>query len=177
MSKKSHFLTNIFASQSVPPKTTSRSKFGPYTKCPEWNWARQGSAPHLSVLPESWGLLKRFWWFGHFSTFWPTLEPKSYYKNVKIMLFKGQFQMDHLVNSHLSYSLLRNSKIHFLSLSSHFEKIWSIVQDKNLLSQNFVKSTTYFWEKTLLSRNFSQRNVSVKFCSTTEKKIEFTKIC
>ena len=35
--------------------------------------------------------------------------------------------MYYFVNSHLSYSLLRNLKIHFLSLSSHFEKIWSIV--------------------------------------------------
>ena len=45
------------------------------------------------------------------------------------MQFKAQFQMYYFVNSHLSYSLLRNSKIHFLSLSSHFGKIWSIVQD------------------------------------------------
>ena len=44
------------------------------------------------------------------------------------------------------------------------------------LPEFFVNSTTHFLENTLLSRNFSQRNVCVKFCSTIEKKNEFTKI-
>ena len=133
MVKKMHFLSLVFPSQSVPPKTTSGSWFGPYTKCPEWKWARQGSAPITSLLPQTFGLLKRILGFWHFLEFWSTSDAKSCYKNAKIMQFKAQFQMDNLVNFHLSYILSWNSKIHFLSLSSHFGKNWSIVQCLNIL--------------------------------------------
>ena len=49
-------------------------------------------------------------------------------KNVKILPSKGYFYIDWYVNFHLSYHLHGKLKIQFLTLTSHFEKFWSIVQ-------------------------------------------------
>ena len=80
-----------------------------------------------SFCPRSFGLLKRFLQFLQFLQFWPTLSPKSGYKNVEILAYNGHFYMDWSLKFHLSYSLQRNLKVHFLALSSHFEKFWIIV--------------------------------------------------
>ena len=64
------------------------------------------------------------------------MRPKTYYKNVIILPLNCKSQMHHVLNFHLMYIKWQNSKIQFLTLSSHFEKIWSIVCGTDL-SMNF----------------------------------------
>ena len=115
-------------------------------------------------LSQKFWLLKRKCNFWPTLQFWSTLRPISYYKNVKILPLNYYFHIDWSLNFHLSYHLHWNSKIHFLTLTSHFENFWSIVQCNVRFTRIFsVKSIFFgknlpifysvkhfFWEKLLL---------------------------
>ena len=111
--------------------------------CSKWalqNWPRQGPAHITWFWGQSFVLLNRFLQFCNFSNIWSTLKPKSHYKNVKILAQNGHFLMDWSLKINLSNHLHRNSKIHFLTLTSHFENFWIIVLS-HFFEKKFVKLT------------------------------------
>ena len=97
-----------------------------------------GHGTYNTILPlKHWGtkeILAKLSFFPILANF----GAKKLLQNVKILPHNYHFQMDWNVNFEIWHNSYQNSKIYFLTLSSHFEKFWSIV---NWVTGIYIKLT------------------------------------